>query len=57
MISYRIVVLKSRTVSLYMRCSAKILRGKSKTHSKDYDFATEVDTKGKNTFAAKIKVE
>jgi len=30
-----------------MRCSQKILRGKSKTSDKDYDFATEIDTKEK----------
>lgn len=36
-----------------MRCSPRILRGKSK----DYDFATDIDTKGKKKSGDKINVE
>lgn len=44
---YRIVLLKTRTVRLYMRYSQNISRGIRKKCGKDYDFATEIDTKGK----------
>lgn len=40
-----------------MSCSPKILRGRSKICSKDYDFATEIDTKGKKKSVDKINVE
>lgn len=37
-----------------MRYSPKILRGKSKIYNKDYDFATEIDIKGKTHLQIKL---
>lgn len=53
MIYYRVIILKSRTVSLHIRCLPKILRGKAK-FVVDYDFATEIETKGKKKSADNI---